>query len=290
MPSPEPWIARVLLALSAGVGPIAAAAETPVAIVHLSGASIVPRWELQRAESDVVRAFERIDVDLADPLAFVLTHEIDHLLLRLHDIAEPQDGMTLPGEEHVRGVLDFARSWDRARPMVINCYAGISRSTASAYMIAAALAPELPHLRLDVPKPVPGLEVLRDGQGVDAALFGQSVPVDPGHHQLEARAPGHAPWQKTVSLEPRARLVVELPPLVPEADKTPALAKPAPAPSPEPRPAALVSTEASAEPKREGSNALAWTALGLGGAALVVGAIFGVRAISKSGDAQDRCR
>jgi len=68
--------------------------------------------------------------------------EVDHLLLRLHDIAEPQDGMTLPGEQHVRGVLDFARTWDRTRPMVINCYAGISRSTASAYMIAAALAPE----------------------------------------------------------------------------------------------------------------------------------------------------
>lgn len=65
----------------------------------------------------------------------------NHLHLVMHDIAEAQDGMTLPGEEHVRGLLGFARQWDRARPLVINCYAGVSRSTASAYIIAAALAP-----------------------------------------------------------------------------------------------------------------------------------------------------
>ena len=49
--------------------------------------------------------------------------------------------MVLPGETHVRELLDFARSWDRAKPMVIHCYAGISRSTASAYIVAAALSP-----------------------------------------------------------------------------------------------------------------------------------------------------
>ena len=68
--------------------------------------------------------------------------EADHLWLSLHDIAEAQEGMVLPGETHVRSPLDFARSWDRARPMVIHCYAGISRSTASAYIVAAALSPD----------------------------------------------------------------------------------------------------------------------------------------------------
>jgi predicted protein tyrosine phosphatase len=42
----------------------------------------------------------------------------------------------------VRDILDFAGNWDRSRPLVINCYAGISRSTASAYIIAAALSPK----------------------------------------------------------------------------------------------------------------------------------------------------
>ena len=65
----------------------------------------------------------------------------NHLHLVMHDIAVAQDGMTMPGEEHVRALLDFAYRWDRAKPMVVHCYAGISRSTASAYIIAAALAP-----------------------------------------------------------------------------------------------------------------------------------------------------
>jgi predicted protein tyrosine phosphatase len=66
----------------------------------------------------------------------------NHLHLVMHDIAEAQEGMTLPGEEHVSRLLDFARQWSRTRPLVVHCYAGISRSTASAYVIAAALAPK----------------------------------------------------------------------------------------------------------------------------------------------------
>ncbi len=68
--------------------------------------------------------------------------ERDHLWLSLHDIAESREGMVLPGDAHVRSLLEFAQSWDRARPMVIHCYAGISRSTASAYIVAAALSPD----------------------------------------------------------------------------------------------------------------------------------------------------
>ncbi len=68
--------------------------------------------------------------------------EQNHLFLSMHDIADAQEGMTPPGQTHVAELLAFARSWDRARPLVIHCYAGISRSTASAYIVAAALAPE----------------------------------------------------------------------------------------------------------------------------------------------------
>ena len=65
----------------------------------------------------------------------------NHLFLSMHDIAEAQEGMTPPGRLHIADLIRFARSWDRAKPLVVNCYAGISRSTASAYIIAAALAP-----------------------------------------------------------------------------------------------------------------------------------------------------
>ncbi|MBX3569498.1 MAG: tyrosine phosphatase family protein [Rhizobiaceae bacterium] len=72
----------------------------------------------------------------------------DHLLLSMHDIAEARDGLTLPAEAHIRSVIDFATAWDRRRPLVINCFAGISRSTASAYIVAAALAPQRDEMEL----------------------------------------------------------------------------------------------------------------------------------------------
>ena len=65
-----------------------------------------------------------------------------HLLINMHDIAEAQDGMTLPDREHVERIIDFAQGWDRGRPLVINCYAGVSRSTATAYLLAAAFSPK----------------------------------------------------------------------------------------------------------------------------------------------------
>lgn len=65
-----------------------------------------------------------------------------HLLLSMNDIVEAAPDMTPPGAEHVERLIAFARAWDRARPKVIHCFAGISRSTAAAYIVAAALAPE----------------------------------------------------------------------------------------------------------------------------------------------------
>ena len=67
--------------------------------------------------------------------------EADYLHLAMNDIVEPIEGMTPPGEEHVRTLLDWVGDWDRAAPMVVHCFAGISRSTAAAYSIVAALNP-----------------------------------------------------------------------------------------------------------------------------------------------------
>ncbi len=65
----------------------------------------------------------------------------NHLWLRLHDIAAPLDGYIAPEEQHVAGLLDFVRGWDRHAPMVVHCFAGISRSTASAFAAVCALNP-----------------------------------------------------------------------------------------------------------------------------------------------------
>ena len=66
----------------------------------------------------------------------------NHLWLRLHDISAPLDGYIMAGEEQVADLLRFVKRWDRRAPLVVHCYMGISRSTASAYASVCALNPE----------------------------------------------------------------------------------------------------------------------------------------------------
>lgn len=67
----------------------------------------------------------------------------NHLFLAFNDINTPADGMTLAGEEHMAQYLDFVRSWDRANPMIVHCWAGVSRSTAGAMIALCTLRPDL---------------------------------------------------------------------------------------------------------------------------------------------------
>jgi predicted protein tyrosine phosphatase len=65
-----------------------------------------------------------------------------HLFIGVSDIVEPLEGYVLPGTEHIEELLAFVRAWGRESPLVFHCWAGISRSTAAAYISACALAPE----------------------------------------------------------------------------------------------------------------------------------------------------
>jgi predicted protein tyrosine phosphatase len=67
--------------------------------------------------------------------------ETNHLKVQVDDITEHMDGFIAPNDTHVEQVLNFVRGWDRNAPMVIHCYAGISRSTASAFAAVCALNP-----------------------------------------------------------------------------------------------------------------------------------------------------
>ena len=67
--------------------------------------------------------------------------EANHLRVQMDDITEHMDGFMAPSDSHIEQVLDFVRGWDRNAPLVIHCYAGISRSTASAFAAVCLLNP-----------------------------------------------------------------------------------------------------------------------------------------------------
>nr|WP_321458081.1 protein-tyrosine phosphatase family protein [uncultured Cohaesibacter sp.] len=74
--------------------------------------------------------------------------EENHLFLGMNDIAATIPGFTLSTEQQVGQLIEFVRKWDHSAPMVIHCWAGVSRSTASAYIAACTLRPELDEMLL----------------------------------------------------------------------------------------------------------------------------------------------
>jgi predicted protein tyrosine phosphatase len=64
-----------------------------------------------------------------------------HHRVAVHDIAEPMGDSVVPGETHVRGLIAFLGDWPGSEPLLLHCYAGVSRSTAAA-LIALTLGAE----------------------------------------------------------------------------------------------------------------------------------------------------
>jgi predicted protein tyrosine phosphatase len=58
-----------------------------------------------------------------------------HLRLGVNDIVDPAAGTAPPARMHVDELLVFSRTWDSKQPLLIHCWAGISRSMACAFTI-----------------------------------------------------------------------------------------------------------------------------------------------------------
>src|SRR4051812_45299270 len=58
-----------------------------------------------------------------------------HLKLGVNDVSHAEAGDNPPGRDHVERLLAFSRDWDARQPLLIHCWAGISRSMASAYAV-----------------------------------------------------------------------------------------------------------------------------------------------------------
>ncbi|MBV8792263.1 MAG: protein tyrosine phosphatase, partial [Pseudolabrys sp.] len=60
----------------------------------------------------------------------------------------PMEGYEAPGQHHVERLIGFVSGWDRRAPLVVHCYAGISRSTAGAFISACALNPRRDEMQI----------------------------------------------------------------------------------------------------------------------------------------------
>lgn len=59
-----------------------------------------------------------------------------HLKLEFHDINAPEPDLIAPDAGHVERIVGFAAGWDGTDPLLVHCHAGISRSTATALILA----------------------------------------------------------------------------------------------------------------------------------------------------------
>ena len=106
-------------------------------MIHVCSLAALPEIVRLTGASHVLTVMAKVD-QVERPAS---VRPENHMKISFDDITEPMDGFVAPNAEHVEQVLSFVRSWDRGAPLVIHCYAGVSRSTASAFAAACMLNP-----------------------------------------------------------------------------------------------------------------------------------------------------
>ena len=87
------------------------------------------------------REMSRLLHGSADDVIEAAKHESEAVIDQVKAVLSELGETLAAEEEHVEKLVDFVSGWDRAAPMVIHCFAGISRSTAGAFITACALNP-----------------------------------------------------------------------------------------------------------------------------------------------------
>jgi hypothetical protein len=158
-----------------------------------------------------------------------------------------------------------------------------------------ALEPQLAVLTVVVPAAlldIEGLTIERNGAELARAGWGMSLPVDPGEHHLVVRAPGYGEHRVSATVDARSEVVLELPTLEREPtgppDPPPTFVLPPEPPLPEPsdEPAEIPEPIASST---HPMTLAGWIIGGVGLGSVIVGAAFGVDAVSQESAAKERC-
>lgn len=102
------------------------------------GLAEVPAIIAARAPSHMITLLDAASM-IETPAGLPPAH---HLRLSVNDIAQPTEGLILPSADLVHQLLAFGRAWDASAPMIVHCWAGISRSSASAFILACDRSPD----------------------------------------------------------------------------------------------------------------------------------------------------
>ncbi len=182
-----------------------------------------------------------------------------------------------------------ASAWATFREAASTAHAaGQSDREAVALKRASALEAALPKLAINVAagNEAPGFALRRDGEALSKAIWGASVPIDPGEHTIEATAAGKKSWSTKVTLKPGA---------APVDVQVPVLANDPLQASSDEKPKSEVTTPS---PGKGAPPASSWgvqrtIGVALGGVGLVgvgLGTYFGLKAGSLNKDANAGCR
>ena len=106
-------------------------------MIHVCSLAALPSTVQATGASHILTVMANVE-QVARPVSVL---PANHLKVSMDDITEEMDGFVAPNDSHIEQVLNFVRGWDRSAPLVVHCYAGISRSTASAFAAACALNP-----------------------------------------------------------------------------------------------------------------------------------------------------
>ncbi len=119
----------------------------------------------------------------------------EHLRLELDDVAEATPGRLAPSASQMQSLIIFARGWEARAPILLHCWAGVSRSMAAAMTIlcdrlgmdseikvARAMRRRAPFARPNVLMVRHADDVLGRGGRLNAALntMGNALPVAEG--------------------------------------------------------------------------------------------------------------
>ena len=128
----------------------------------------------EHAAAGVTHVLSLLGPDLPDPPEFAAFAPHRRLILRFHDVIEPQSNQNAPTREDVERLLVFGREVSEIPKghLLVHCQAGVSRSTAAAALILIQANPEWPaSAALDViaairPRAWPNLLILELGDAV----------------------------------------------------------------------------------------------------------------------------